>query len=327
MKEANKGFLQKAFEFIKGVVETIINLVKMLIEVLKHAAQFVGALIKDPIGFLGNLINAVTTGLNQFIANFTTHLQGALIGWLTGEMGSAVSPQPTSLDPPGILSLAVQILGITYANVRSRAVRIAGEPIVARLEQTADVFKRLVANGPIALARDILGKLGDLKSQVIDGIVDFVKKQVIVAGITWILGLLTPASAFIRAAKAIYDIIRFFIELATQIIEFVNSVLNSIGLIVSGAIQNAANAIESSLSKGLTLAISFLASLVGVTGIGAKVRGIVERVRGPINTAIDGVIRPVLAAAKALARKVGTKLSGLRKVGSRLRRRGGIPER
>ena len=34
MKEANKGFLQKAFEFIKGVVETIINLVKMLIEVL-----------------------------------------------------------------------------------------------------------------------------------------------------------------------------------------------------------------------------------------------------------------------------------------------------
>ena len=158
--------------------------------------------------------------------------------------------------------------------------RIAGEPVVARLEQTADVFKQLVKNGPIALARDILGKLGDLKSQVVDGIVSFVEKQVIVAGITWILGLLTPASAFIRAAKAIYDIIRFFVERATQIMEFVNSVLNSIGLIVAGSIGAAANAIESSLARGLTLAVSFLASLAGVSGIGAKVHGIVERVRG-----------------------------------------------
>ena len=47
---------------------------------------------------------------------------------------------------------------------------------------------------------------------VLDAIFDFIKEKVIIAGVTWIIGLLNPASAFFKACKAIYDIVMFFVE-------------------------------------------------------------------------------------------------------------------
>jgi len=59
------------------------------------------------------------------------------------------------------------------------------------------------------------------------------------AGITWIIGLLNPASAFFKACKAIYDIIVFFINRGSQIIALVNAVIDSIKAIVKGALGTA----------------------------------------------------------------------------------------
>jgi hypothetical protein len=39
---------------------------------------------------------------------------------------------------------------------------------------------------------------------------------------------LNPAAAFIKAGKAVYDIVRFFVDKASQVEEFVNSVLDSV---------------------------------------------------------------------------------------------------
>ena len=66
----------------------------------------------------------------------------------------------------------LQVLGLTYANFRARAVRIVGEPIVAALEQAAEVFKIIVTEGPAGLWRFIKEKLGDLKAMVLDAIFD-----------------------------------------------------------------------------------------------------------------------------------------------------------
>ncbi|MDQ2805458.1 MAG: hypothetical protein M3Z04_00840, partial [Chloroflexota bacterium] len=78
-----------------------------------------------------------------------------------------------------------------------------------------------------------------------------------VAGITWLVSLFNPAGAFIKACKAIYDVIMFFIERGSQIMALVNAVLNSVSAIASGSVGGAAAAIEGALSAALPVAISF----------------------------------------------------------------------
>ena len=128
----------------------------------------------------------------------------------------------------------LQVLGLTYANFRARAVAIVGEPVVAALEKAAEVFKVIVTEGIPGLWRFIKEKVADLKSMVLDAIFDFIKEKVIIAGVTWVIGLLNPASAFFKACKAIYDIVMFFINRGSQILALVNAVIDSMAAIAKG---------------------------------------------------------------------------------------------
>src|SRR5262249_49448564 len=160
--------------------------------------------------------------------------------------------------------LVLQILGLTYASIRARVVKIVGEPVVAKLEQVADVFKVLITEGPAGLWKWIQGQLSNLEDMVLGTIKTFVIEKVIKAGITWLIGILNPAAAFIKACQAIYNIIMFIFERGQEIMEFVNSVLDSIVAIAQGSLGGVASLIENSLAKILPLAISFLAALLGL---------------------------------------------------------------
>jgi hypothetical protein len=307
LKSENKGLLDKAKDAVVGAVQTILKLKDMLLGVLARAAGAIGSIISKPIEFLGNLIAAVRGGLDAFVANIGTHLQNGLLGWLTGALGAAGLTMPDKLDLRGIVGLVLQILGLTWANIRGRIARGIGEPAMAAIEQGVEVVKTLMTEGPAGLWKWIVEKLNNLEEMVIGGIKDFVITRVITAGITWLISLLNPAAAFIKACKAIYSIIMFFVERGSQIMEFVNSILDSIGSIASGAIGGAVTYIEQTLAKALPVAISFLASLLGLDGIGEKVRGIIAKVQSPINKVIDGIVGGVVKAGKKLIAKLRPK--------------------
>ena len=160
--------------------------------------------------------------------------------WLFGALSGAGLKLPDKFDLPGIISIVLQILGLTYANFRARAVAIVGEPVVATLEKTAEVFLIIIREGVSGLWRFIQEQLANLKSMVLDAIFDYIKEKVIIAGITWIIGLLNPASAFFKACKAIYDIVMFFVNRGRQIMALVNAVIDSLGAIAKGSIGVAA---------------------------------------------------------------------------------------
>ncbi|MHC5767129.1 MAG: eCIS core domain-containing protein [Nostoc sp.] len=304
MKAANKGFIQKAFDFIVGVIKTIIELTKMLLQVLARVAGVVGQILKDPIGFLTNLIQAVKQGFLNFMNNIGKHLQQGLIGWLTGTMAETGIEMPENFDLKGIFSLAMQLLGFTYEAIRGQAVKRLGEEKVSRLEQTVDVFQVLASEGVAGMWQFVQEKMGDLNALVIEPIKNFIIEKVITAGIEWILSLLTPASAFIKAAKAIYEIVKFFIERAQQIADLINAILDAIGAIASGAIDQAIKGVENALAKSLPVVISFLASLLGLDGIAGKIQAIFQKLRKPMEKAVDWVID---RGAKAF-KKVGNKV-------------------
>ncbi len=302
MQEDNNGLVQEAEEGVAGALDTVVKMKDMLLNVLQRAANAIDRIIADPIGFLGKLVDAVKAGLNQFVANIGSHLKKGLLGWLFGALAEAGITLPEKFDLKGILNLVLSILGLTWANIRSRIVAQIGEPVMAKLEQVVDVFKIIVTEGLGGLWKWILEKIGDFKEMIMGQIKDFIQEKVIIAGVTWLIGLLNPAAAFIKACKAIDDVVMFFVEKGQQIKEFVDSILDSVESILGGGVGAVANLIENTLAKIIRLAISFLASLLGLGGIGEKIRSIIEKIQKPVNKAIDTVIGDAL--------KIGKKLFG-----------------
>ncbi|NET82268.1 MAG: DUF4157 domain-containing protein [Moorea sp. SIO1F2] len=291
MKAANQGLVDQAANAITGVIDTIKKLKDMLLSVLSKASDVIGTIIKDPIGFLGNLISGIKQGFENFVANIGQHLQAGLIGWLTGALGPMGIQIPDDIfSLPGIFSLVTQVLGLTFTYIRGKAVKLFGEPVVAGMEKSVEIFQVLRDRGPMGLWEHVKEQFNDLKQTVIEEIKSMVVTQVITAGVKWVLSLLNPASAFVKAAMAIYDIIMFFVNRGSQVLELVNAVVDAVSAIASGAVGGAAKLVENALAKAVPVVIGFLASLLGIGGLAKKVENIIGKIRERIDQAIDKVL-------------------------------------
>lgn len=305
MKASNQPWFAKAFDSLTGVIETINKLKNMLMTVLAKVADTVGNIIKDPIGFLSNLVSGITQGLQNFLGNIWEHLQGGLVGWLTGALGPMGITIPDDIfSLPGIFSLVTQVLGLTWNYIRGKAVKMFGEPVVVAMEQGVEMIQVVKEKGFEGMWEQVKEDFGDLQATVIDQIKDMVITQVITAGIKWIIGLLNPASAFVKACMAIYDIVMFFVNQGSQVLELVNAVVEGVAAIARGAIGGAAKLVESALVKALPVAIGFLASLLGIGGLAKKVQGIIKKIRKRIDKAVNKLLKK---AKKLFKKKKGKK--------------------
>jgi hypothetical protein len=159
------------------------------------------------------------------------------------------------------------------------------------MEKSVEIFQIIANQGPMGLWEQVQEQFGDLKETVIEEIKGMLITQVITAGVKWIIGLLNPASAFVKAAMAIYDIVMFFINQGSQVVELVNAVIEAITAIASGAVGGAAKLVENALARSLPVVIGFLASLLGISGLAKKVQNIVKKIRSRIDKAIDKVLK------------------------------------
>ena len=125
------------------------------------------------------------------------------------------------------------------------------------MEQAVDVFKTLVTEGLAGLWKWILEKLANLEDMVLGQIKDVRRRRRSSRPASpGSSACSTPPPPSSRPARLIYDIVMFFVERGSQIMEFVNSILDSIGAIAKGSVGVVADAIESALAKVLPLAIS-----------------------------------------------------------------------
>ncbi|GAA1720518.1 phage tail protein [Streptomyces yatensis] len=299
LQEANKGLVQKAVDAVVGVIKTINELKNLLMGILAKAAGAIMKIIKDPIGFLGNLVRAVGAGLQQFISNIGTHLQTGLVSWLLGTSAKAGIEIPSKFDLKGIIQLIASLLGLTWANIRARITR-KGVPdqAMSAAEQSVPVAKALATEGPAGAAKEITAETGDLKSTILEELKSYLIPTVIIAGITWILSLLNPASAFVRAVKGIIDIVTFIVNQGAQIVEFVNAVLDAVIAIANGGAAGVPKTIETALAASIPLLIGLLASLLGIGGLANKIKQVFQKVSRPVNRAIDKIAAKIARAAK-----------------------------
>jgi hypothetical protein len=301
----NQGLVDRAVGAIKGVIDTIVQLKDLLLRTLARAAQAVGAILRDPIGFLGNLVSAVGAGLKAFVGNIADHLKKGLVSWLMGAAAQAGIQLPDKFDLKGILQLIASLLGLTWSAIRARIVgRGVPDQALTAAEQAVPEAQLLAREGLPGLWHQITTKLGDLRAMILGKLSDFLIPTVLVAGITWIISLLNPASAFVKAVKAIMDIVTFIFERGAQVLEFVNSVLDAIVAIAGGGTGGVPALIENALAKSIPVLIGFLAALLGVGGIADKVKEVIQAISRPVTKVVDWVVDKVTGAAKKLWAKI-----------------------
>ena len=300
IQDANKGLVTAFVEKLGEIIKILLEFKDKLMALLKKAADVIGQIVDDPIGFLGNLISAIKLGVQQFVSNIWTHLKKGFMKWLFGNLAQAGIEIPGDLTLPSILKLVLGVLGITYERMRAKAVKLIGERAVKVLEKVFEYVKALITGGPAALWEKVKEDLGNLKEMVIDAIQSWLIETIVKQAAIKLVSLFNPAGAIVQAILAIYNVITFLIDKASQIMALIEAVINSVALIVAGNIGSAATWIENALGDTIPLVIGFLAQFIGLGGISKKIKDIITKVQNVVDKAIDKAIAKVVGFVKKL---------------------------
>jgi hypothetical protein len=300
IKDANKGLVAQAKDSIEAVAKALSEFKDRLMGILRKGADTIELILNDPMQFLSNLLAAIKAGFNQFAGNILTHLKAGFTKWLFGAFASAGIEIPSDLTVVSILKLVLGVLGITYARMRAKAVKLIGNTAVTVIEKLVEYLDVVIKGGPAALWAKIKEDLSDLKAMVIDAIQDWIVTTIVKKAVAKVVSMFNPAGAIVQAVLMIISVVQFVIERASQIADFVEAVINSIHAIATGAIGGAANWIEKSLANMIPLLIGFLAALVGLGGLAAKVKGFILKVQNKVDRAIDKVLKKIVDTVKKL---------------------------
>lgn len=323
MKEAMSGaisilgklLLEAAKKFFRWALGKIGAPVDKIMGILEKGAMVLKEIVTGPVKFIGNLVKGVKGGIGQFSGNIQKHLINGIMGWLVGPLAEGGVTLPKTFDLKGAFGLVMQVLGLTYQNIRKMIAKRVGDPLVAKIEQGVDIAQKLVKEGPVALWEHAKESLGDIKETILSEIRNWVAIQIVKEAVMQLISYLNPAGAIFQAIKAIYNIVMFFIERWEQIVEFVGAVFDSIAEIAMGNIGKASSAVENALAKSLPVIISFLARLIGLGGVGKKVREIFDKLRKPIEKVLAKVVDFIVKKGKAFIAKVGGGVTKLKEKG------------
>jgi hypothetical protein len=298
LKAENGGLVDKFIDKLKDVIQILRNFKARISSLLRKSADVIRQIVKDPIGFLRNLVAAVKQGFNQFARNILKHLQSGLMGFLFGAFAGAGVQNPSGFSVKALFGLVLQVLGVTKEHIRAKLVKKLGARNAERIEQAWSLVSAMIGGGPVGLWGQAKGYLGDFKQMVVSEIRNWVIIQIVKAAILWLISLLNPASALLKAIMAIYNVVMFFIERMNQIRSLVQAIVESVTNIVAGNIGAAANRIEQAMGRSVPVILGFLASLLGLTGITQKIQSIIRKLQRPVDMAIDKVLAKIVGRIK-----------------------------
>lgn len=277
---------------------------------LNRAGGLLGQLIKNPAPFANTLVRGVGQGFRQFGSNISAHLQSGFGAWLFGTMGRAGISMPRDLSPSSVLSMVLQVLGVTPDRLKQRVAAQVGAKNVEGAQQAVGVLSTAMKGGLGGLWSMLKDELGDLKALVVDGIKDWLISSVVKAAVTKIASMFNPATGIVAAILSIANVIKFVVQRAGQIKALFQSVTDSVSALAQGNAQQLASKVEQTLARMVPLAIGLLSSLVGIGGVAGRVKQIISRVQSRVQSAIDKMIKRVADKFKGLLGRGGAATSG-----------------
>jgi hypothetical protein len=275
---------------------------RRILDILTRARATFTTIIRNPVGFLSNLLGAVGQGVRQFMTNILTHLRDGVIAWLAGPVARSGIQMPERWDLRGIIWFVLQILGLTWTRVREKLVRLMGERPVALLEQGFQLIQDIRERGLVQALRDRVTEFfGNLREAALGAIRSFIQQRLVMAGITQLLSMLNPVGAVIQAIIKTYTTVQFFIQRINQILDLVESIVNSISAIASGAISAAANFVERTMARTIPVILDFLARFIGLGDVGSQVQNTIRNIQGRVDQMLDRAVEWIRNQARNLA--------------------------
>lgn len=275
---------------------------RRILNILTRARATFIVIIRNPVGFLRNLLGAVGQGVRQFMTNILRHLRDGVIAWLTGPVARAGIQMPEQWDLRGIIWFVLQILGLTWARVRQKLVRLLGERVVAGLEAGFQLLQEIRERGLVQALRDRVTEFfGSLRESALGAIRGFIQQRLVMAGIQQLLSLLSPVGAIIQAIIKTYTTIQFFIQRINQILDLVESIVDSIAAIAAGAIGAAANFVERTMARTIPVILDFLARFIGLGDVGAQVQTTIRNLQASVDRMLDRAVDWIRNQARNLA--------------------------
>ncbi|MFM5893545.1 MAG: DUF4157 domain-containing protein [Novosphingobium sp.] len=259
---------------------------------IAQASDAIDIIVNDPGQFVSNLIDVVVGGVQLFADHFGEHLRRGIVGWLTGALGDIQIPDEWNLMT--VLDLARQIMGLTWDFVRERATRLIGAENVARIEMMASWIGTLITEGWAGLWNRIQESLAALRDGVLASIREFVMERVVMASIRWLASLFNPVGALVQLVMTIWNIYQFVSAQAQRLFGIAQAVVGAISNIAHGVLDPGKQAVEGVLGSLVPVVIDLLMSLLGVTGVAARVREIIQDLRQRIADAVDALLQRVL---------------------------------
>lgn len=322
---------QKVLEFaVRGALKLAGPYADKVWGIIQQAKEVINLIIEDPLQFAKNLIKAIVGGFGRFASNILEHLKKGLLGWLFGAIAEAGITMPEKLDFKGLMSLVMQILGLTYANFRKQLVKKlgpSGERKVAMIEKSVEIVKILLKEGFAGIWKKMLEMIENFKSTLIGGISTMVITTIVKAGLSWLAGLSNPIGGVVKVVLGIYDMIVAFLERLEQIMAVAQSIFSSVGAIARGQTDAASKFVEETIGRTVPVVIAFLAAALGLGGISSKIKSIINKLQAPVQKAMGKLIGFVIKKMKKLFSKIVGKLNGKRKLPSVNFKVGNTPHR
>jgi Domain of unknown function (DUF4157)/DNA/RNA non-specific endonuclease len=296
-------------DFVQWGGKAVWTLLEIVVKVVKPEAwayiQRTGSalrsILRNPLPFVGNLVKAAKLGLSTFAGRFGNHLKAALIDWLTGSLPGIYIPAALTLQE--IAKFVMSALGLTWANIRIKLVAAIGETAVGVLEKTFGIVVTLVRDGPAAAWEQIKEQMTNLKEMAIGAIQGFVIDMVVQKAIPRLVAMFIPGLGFVSALASIYGTVQTLIAKIGQIAQAVTAFIDSIVAIAAGNIGAAAGKVEQALAGALKIAIGLLAGFAGMGNVSQKIMEILQKIRAPIDKAIDWLVGWIAKAGKAVVSK------------------------
>jgi len=277
----------------KTLLRTLLG--PQVIAELDRAGDVVGAILANPVGFFAHLATALKDGFDGFLAHLGAHLTDGLTAWLGRELGGLAIEAPAHFDLPGVVSVVLQGLGVTYSHLRSLLVKHlgpGGEATVEAMERGYRFLQELAAPGGLVAAwHQVLGLTGvhiqDLVGLVVGGATSWLEGRLAVSVTEHLLTLCSGAGSIVAAVQSIYNAVTFFLNNRDAIAALADRVLGMVSTIATGKAADLAHLggeVEATMASTLPLLIDFLARQVGLGDIGGEISRLIGQVQQPIAT-------------------------------------------
>ena len=268
--------------------------------VLGGAGEVLERIVENPVGFANTLVGAVRQGIQQFAANIGEHLVGGLGSFLRGMGGVIGIPIPQDFGPRGIVAFAFNVLGIGADAIRERLSSMFGLFDFGMLGRAWDAISSLLGGGIEGLLDAAMDRVGGLANLVLDQLRSWLVDDLVQAAIGRLMTVLNPAGSVLQAITNIYRTMTFLRDRAADIAGLVEVIAGSLIDLAGGNMSRVIAGVEGALARAMPQAISFLANVLGLGDIGARIREVIERIREPIERGIDGIVHRVIRGARGV---------------------------